>query len=511
MRDNKIILLNFPPALDYSYSNKGGIYPSTAILLIGTLLKKNGYDVTIIDCAYEEKYLEILKDHVSKSNVLFVGMSVMTTQVPFALEASKVIKRSNKDVPVIWGGPHPTLFSEQTLADENVDLVVINEGAFTSLHLANRFKDGSSIEDIKGIGYKDENDKIHINSPAELEDLNELPYFDFSLIDIKNYIESNSISVYQREFPSFNEKLKVMPILTGLGCAYKCEFCINVILKRKYRARSAESIVAEVKRLQQDYGANTFLFLDEDFFINKRRVLEFVSLVEKEELHFNWRMWCRVDHFRDNYINPDLLERLSNIGYGSMVMGGESANQEILDDLKKGITPDQIINSLKLITATSIFPRYSFMVGLENETMQQIKKTYRLCLKMIKINPKVDIAGPFIFRLYAGSPIYNRLVNKYNLNVPDNLDSWVKHLKNEDAYTEMPWTPKQFQRMTKLLTFYSSYAFTDYAEVVRSPRLILHLFIGPLARIRLKYLFLKCPFEYWVRMMAGTILKLMAR
>lgn len=511
IHDNKIIMLNFPPALDYSYSNKGGIYPSTGILLIGTLLKKNGYDVTIIDCAYEEEYLEILKDHVSTSNVLYVGMSVMTTQIPFALEASKIIKRFNKDTPVIWGGPHPTLYPEQTLAGENVDIVVINEGAFTSLHLANSFKNGASIEDIRGLGYKDENDKICINPQAELEDLNELPYFDFSLIDIKNYIESNSTSVYQREFPSFKEKLKVMPILTGLGCAYKCEFCINVILKRKYRARSAESIVDEIKHLQQNYGVNTFLFLDEDFFINKRRVLEFIDIVEKEELHFNWRMWCRVDHFRDNYINSDLLKRLSNIGYGSMVMGGESANQEILDDLKKGITPDQIINSLELITETTIFPRYSFMVGLENETMSQIKNTYNLCLKMFRMNSKVDISGPFIFRLYAGSPIYNRLVIKYNLNVPDDLNSWVEHLKIEDSYTEMPWTPKQFKGITKLLTFYSSYAFTDYAEVVRNPGLILHLFIGPLARIRLKYLFLKCPFEYWMRMRAGTVLKLIAK
>ena len=510
-QDHKIILLNLPPALDYSYSNKGGIYPSNAILLIGTLLSKNGYAVTIIDCAYEEEYLEILKDNVSTSNILYVGMSVMTTQIPFALEASKVIKNSNKDIPVIWGGPHPTLFSEKTLADENVDIVVINEGAFTSLDLANSFKNGASLEDIKGIGYKDESNKIYFTPSAKLEDINELPYFDFSLIAIKNYIESNSSSVYQREFPSFKEKLKVAPLLTGLGCAYKCEFCINVILKRKYRARSAESIVNEIKRLQQNYGVNTFLFLDEDFFINKRRVLEFIDLVEKEELHFNWRMWCRVDHFRDKYINSDLLERLSNIGYGSMVMGGESANQEILDDLKKGITPDQILNSLKLITDTTIYPRYSFMVGLENETISQIKNTYNLCLKMFKIDPMVDIAGPFIFRLYAGSPIYNRLIAKYNLNVPDDLDSWVEYLKKEDSYTEMPWTPKQFKDIVKLLTFYSSYAFTDYSEVVRNPRLILHLFIGPLARLRLKYFFFKYPFEYWMRMGAGTVLKLMTK
>lgn len=505
--DDKIILLNFPPALDFSYADKGAIYPSTAIMLLGTLLKKNGYDVKLIDCAYEEDYLDILMDYINKSAILYVGMSVMTTQIPFALEASKTIKKYNKNIPVIWGGVQPTLFPEQTLANENVDVVVINEGAFTTLDLAKCFRNDCDLSAVKGIGYKNEDNKICITPPHGLEDLNELPHFNFSLIDVKNYIASDATSVYQREFPWFKGKLKMMPILTGLGCAYKCEFCINVILKRKYRYRSAESIVEEIKRLQEKYGANTFLFLDEDFFINKRRTLEFVSIVEEEKLHFNWRVWCRVDHFMENYINPELLKRLCNIGYGSMVMGGESANQEILDYLNKGITLDQIINSLKLLTGTTIFPRYSFMVGLENETMEQIRNTYNLCLKMKKINPVVDIGGPFIFRLYPGSPIYNRLVANYNLNMPDSLESWVEYLEKADTYTEMQWTPKEFQEKTKLLTFYSAYAFTSYSEVVRNPKKILHLLFGPSARLRLKYFFFEYPFEYWMRIALRTIMK----
>jgi len=507
LHDNKIILLNFPPALDFSYAEKGVIYPSTAVMLLGTLLKKNGYDVSIIDCAYEEDYLNIIDNYINKLEILYVGMGVMTTQIPFALEASKTIKKYDKNIPVIWGGVHPTLFPEQTLNSEYVDVVVINEGAFTTLDLAKCFENNGNLSAVKGIGYKDKDDKICITPPQGLEDIDELPHFDFSLIDAKNYIDPDATSVYQREFPWFKDKLKIMPILTGLGCAYKCEFCINVILKRRYRPRSAESIAEEIKRLQEKYVANTFLFLDEDFFINKRRTLEFVSIVEEEKLHFNWRVWCRVDHFRENYINPELLKRLCSIGYGSMVMGGESANQEILDYLKKGITPDQIINSLKLLTGTTIFPRYSFMVGLENETIEQIRNTYNLCLKMKKINPMVDIGGPFIFRLYPGSLIYNRLVTNYNLNMPDSLESWVENLEKSDTYTEMPWTPKEFQEKSKLLTFYSAYAFTSYSEVVRNPQKILHLLFGPSARLRLKYFFFGYPFEYWMRIALRTVIK----
>lgn len=502
--NNKIILLNFPPSIDYSYINKGTIYPSTAVMLIGTLLKNNGFDVHIIDGAYNEDYLEVLNNYIKENGIIYIGMSVMTTQVPFALEASKIIKNNNKNIHIVWGGIHPTLFPEQTLSNQNIDIVVINEGAFTALELAKCLRDNGDLDAVKGIGYKDENNNIHITYPRDLEDIEELPQFDFSLINVENYISSNSISVYQREFPLFKEKIKIMPILTGLGCPYKCQFCINVILKRRYRFRSANSIVQEIKRLQQNYGANTFLFLDEDFFINKKRVLELASLAEKERLRFNWRMWCRVDHFKENYINSELLKHLSDIGYGSMVMGGESANPEILNGLKKGITPDQIMKSLEYLSGTTIFPRYSFMVGLENESIEQIKNTYRFCIRMTKINHMVDIAGPFIFRLYPGSPIYNRLVAKYNLSLPTDLDSWAEFIKKEDNFTDMPWTPKKFQKISKLLAFYGYYALSSNTGH-KHLKQILHIFLRKLSQIRLSYLFLEIPFEYWIHSIVRRI------
>jgi len=497
MDNKKIILVNLPPTLYYNYNKKGGIYPSSAIILIGTLLKKNGYSVEIIDCAFEEEYLHLLKKSLrSTQEVLFVGISVMTSQIPMALEASVLIKKSNRTIPVIWGGVHPTLFPEQTLANENIDIIAINEGAFTCVELAKKLENNGDLNSINGIGYKDESGHHIFTPPRKVEDINELPYFDFSLLNIHNYTDPNVTSTYQREFPYLNEKLRLFPILTGLGCAYRCEFCINVILKRRYRYRSAESIINEIKRLKRDYDANSFLFLDEDFFINKKRVLKFLSLIEKEDLHFNWRMWCRVDHFRTNYIDQDLIKRLAAIGNGSLVMGGESANQEILDYLKKGTTSQQIIRSLQVISETSIFPRYSFMVGLENETIDQIKNTYNFCLTLKKINPLTDIAGPFVFRLYAGSPIFNRLVAKYNLKLPKTLELWAEYIKKEETFTEMPWTPKRFNKITKFLNFYSTIALSSLEN--KNQKITKKSLFGLFARIRIRYFFFKFPIEFWI-------------
>ncbi len=499
MPSNKIVFLNFPPARDFSYANKGIIYPNNAVMLLGTLLRDNGYEVKIIDGAYDEDYLGILKDYLGREKPLYAGMTVMTTQIPFALEAAEVIKKHSKDTPVVWGGPHPTLFPEQTLNNENIDIVAINEGSATAVDLARCLRDNADLRTVKGIGFKDKNKGICINSPSDLDEIDKLPHFDFRLISIENYMGPSSTSIYQREFPFFKGKVKIMPILTGLGCAYKCEFCINVILSRRYRFRLAESIVEEIKRLQKNYDANTFLFLDEDFFISKKRTLELISLVEKEGLHFNWRVWCRVDHFKQDYINADMLKRLSKIGYGSLVMGAESANQEVLDYLKKDINVGQITDSLKLISGTNIFPRYSFMVGLENETIKQIKNTFNLCLRMKKINPRVDIAGPFVFRLYPGSPIYNRIVSRYNLDIPHNLASWVDYLRQADSYTELPWTARKFQKNLKLIIFYSGNAFSDNSQPLQNPKQILrHLLFNLLPKLRLKYFFFGFPFEYWL-------------
>lgn len=512
-----VVLVNFLPAPDASFEGKGRVYPATAIMLIGTYLSQNGYRVLIVDGAYHEDYEIKLRDIIHKEgpNILYVGMSVMVTQIPFALSASKIVKEITKDIPIVWGGPHATLYPEETLRDDNVDIVVINEGTITAYNLACALREGLELKGVTGIAYRDAQGRITVTAPSELEDISKLPFFDFSLIDIEQYLCPQSASVYKREFPHYNGELRIVPILTGLGCPYKCQFCINVILKRRYRFRSARTIVEEIKRLKGKYGANTFLFLDEDFFISKKRLFEFLSICEDEDLHFNFRTWCRVDHFKDSYLNKDTLKRMSRIGHVSIAMGGESANREILLDLQKGITPEEIINSLKIITASgkNIFPRYSFMVGMENESLEQIKNTYRFCLSMKELNPSVDIAGPFIFRLYPGSPIFDRIVRNYKIKLPETPAAWANYISCMGSYDEMPWTPEFFQKNKHLIEFYANYAFYvltgdaswDIKRLVKKVLIVL-------SRLRIKHFFFSFPYEYeifkFIRKRIGPFLKL---
>jgi len=494
-----ILLVNLQPSEGASYRHRGGSYPATGLLLIGTVLKAAGYSVTVIDGAYDSNYLEALDKTVRRNptQLLFCGFSVMTTQVPMALRASKVVKSASPGLTVVWGGPHPTLFPEQTLASPLVDVIAINEAAHTVVDLAHALVSGAALSSVKGIGYKPPARRPAFTPPAALDALRQLPHLDFSLITSARYLDAEE-TVYDNEFPQIAGRIRAVPILTGLGCPYRCQFCINVILKRRYRFRDAADIVSEIQRLKRSLKANTFIFMDEDFFINKRRALAFIDLALSKGLRFNWRMWCRVDHFKPDYIDGEVLARLERLGKGSLVMGAESASQECLDNLDKEITTDQIRHSVNLLKTTGIHARYSFMVGLENERLSQIRRTFDFCFELKAIHPAVDIAGPYIFRLYPGSPIYRRIVRQHDMTTPKTLEEWAPHLAGPaSAVTDLPWTPPDFQKSARLIEF-----LTDHAMPVRCPsggfKSLLAYLLGVVARWRLKHFLFTFPAEYWL-------------
>jgi len=436
----KVILINLPPTSRYDYSAAGTLYPATGLLAVGTILKGLDIDVRLVDGAIRSDYAEEALGLIG-DDVLMVGFSVMTSQVPMALYMSRLIKEKRPVVPIVWGGIHPILFPEQTVKSDYVDIVVTGEGHRATMELVDHLLGRMDIDRIKGIGFKDVSGEAVLTGQGESDDINALPHFDYSILgDSEIYLGSRS--VYSREIAVDNgEKVRIMPVLTGLGCCYKCQFCINVFLKRKYRFRPASSIIGEIKKLQRRYRANAFIFYDEDFLISKQRLLEFLDLIEKEGLKFYWRIWARVNYFRENYLTKDLILRMEKTGLRSIVMGAESGSQKVLDLIEKGIKVDSIPYSARLLNGTKITPRYSFIVGINGENKDDTLKTYKLCGDIMDINRRVDIAGPFIFRYYPGSPIFDKIVESYNIEIPRRLEDWRGALSNEGflRMDKMPW------------------------------------------------------------------------
>ncbi|MFQ6055214.1 MAG: cobalamin-dependent protein, partial [Methanosarcinales archaeon] len=132
----KVLLVN--PKLP-SLSREGIVIP-TGLLWIASYLKQNDCDIKIVNCHDQKNYKKIIKREINSS--LYVGISVMTTQVNSALSISDFVKEIDNSIPIVWGGIHPTLFPEQTLSGRSIDTVVVGDGEDSSLKLVNNFKKG---------------------------------------------------------------------------------------------------------------------------------------------------------------------------------------------------------------------------------------------------------------------------------------------------------------------------------------------------------------------------------
>ncbi|GAG23636.1 unnamed protein product, partial [marine sediment metagenome] len=203
---SKVILIN--PPFNINKENYDSSI-SVGLLSIASYLDSHNINVDIIDGVRQKDYLELIKEEIKDCS--YAGISVMTTQIPHALDICRLIRKLNSRCKIVWGGAHPSLFIEQTANHPLVDIVVYGEGEITM----NQIVKNKLLSEIKGIAYKENNKRI-INDPQELHNPAETDLFNWELMP-KEILEN----------------LYLIPSLTSRGCPHQCAFCINAILKNR--------------------------------------------------------------------------------------------------------------------------------------------------------------------------------------------------------------------------------------------------------------------------------------
>ncbi len=394
------------------------------LLVLGSYLDKNGFNVKIIDCTVELDYDAIMKDI---EDALFVGLSVNTYEVPSAYDISKYIKAHSK-TPVLWGGMHPTLYPGQTIASEYVDYIVFNEGDETILELAKNLMENKSIDEIKGLGFKKDG-KIVMNPMRPLLNVENLPNLNYELVDFKTHLSLTSQPTIIYE--------------SSRGCPYLCTFCWNVIVegRQTFRPKSAKKIIDEVEFLMNKYNVHNVTFVDDNFFVWKHRVQEFCKLIKERNLKFTWYGECRADYFRDNYINEEFLDMLWEAGLRHLVIGAESGSQRLIDEMKKGTKVEQVIHSAKVLSKYPIAINYSFIIGSPSETKEELYQTVKMMKNLRKLN-KNAYPNTFVLTPYPKSEMTQHLVENGILKEPKTLEEWTLD-ESQNVYTgryvDKPW------------------------------------------------------------------------
>lgn len=451
MENKRILLINPQPGIDWKYQKDDPVVgPPLSLLVVGSALRQSGYTVKIIDAAVEPLLNDLIKEEI-RYKPLFVGLSVMTSQVAAALMVADLVKQEEPTLPIIWGGVHPTLYPEQTLRDGNVDIIVRGLGEKTAVELSEALNKEKSLDKVEGVGFKMDG-RLYFTQEREFPaDMEKFPNLDYGLLEVEKYIN--------RKFEEWTDNwVRTLMVYGGIGCPYRCRFCINsVVYSSRYIYKPAEKLLNEIEYLMKQYRVSHINFRDEDFFVNQERVHKLLDGIKSRNLNFTWEANCRVNYFNDKYISRQMLKRLEESGCVRIGLGAESGVNRVLGILGKDITIEEIIRSAEISQNSRIVLGYSFMMAIPGETSDEMIATSKFILGLKKKNRRNYIIGPQIYRPYPGSKLYNQCLG-YGLNQPQNLRDWSNQYLRSDIIVnnglkKYPWIKNI--SFVKILHFYS--------------------------------------------------------
>lgn len=474
------VLFIYPPIGRFDIYNT-----PTGLLYVATVLKKDGYNVRLVDCSVESDYEEILKNEIRDTDL--VGVYAMSVHIKLLMPLLEKLKKINGNIKIIWGGPHATLFPEQTAKSSLVDAAVRGEGEEAMLEIVRGYESGKlDFRKIKGLSFKRDG-QIVTTADRDFIDMDKLPFLDWSLLN--------------KEVLS-GVKDKIIRVQTSRGCPYHCAFCINVVSKNgKMRYRDPEKVLDEIEYLYREYNIKRVGFRDEVFISNREQVKEIAAGLLERNIKITWLANPRVEYLKDSYIDDSYLKLLADSGCNKLSAGAESGSQRILDLLRKGITVEDTLNFVRRTKKFNILPVVAFLTGIPTETEEEQRQTLKLIRDILRIQPKAFINGPANFRPYPGGELYDMCIKKYNLTMPQSLEEWAKADILGGAHP--PWIKKMYFNQYIWTSIRAAlYYDSKYIRhiMVRNPiKAIFMIFIGIISKLRLKYVFYKFPLEFMLQ------------
>jgi radical SAM superfamily enzyme YgiQ (UPF0313 family) len=463
------------------------------LLCIATAVVQEGYDVKIIDQRVDPRWRSILEEELRKDPIC-VGVSSMTgPQLRYALEISKIVKDYG-NVPVVWGGIHPTILPDQTLRNEFIDFIVQGEGEETFLELVQALEGKKSLGTVKGICYKDHG-QIKDTGIRPFVDLNQQPPLAYYLVDLKEYLRVIS-GVGHLNF------------LTSRGCAYPCTFCFTGPFHSKsWRSMDSDLVVQRIKDFVQKYHVKGLTFIDNNFFTDIERGRTILKGLIREDLGI---VISKIS------IRPDTLLRMKDDDFALLEQAGcrrltiavESGSERIRALLKKPIDVPGIRELNRRLKNSLLVPSLLFMMGLPTETKEELAESVSLSLRLLDENPKAKTFFN-IYTPFPGTELFDIAV-KHGLHVPERLEDWGS-FNYRNLTQGAPWLPEEMRHIVEMLDFSTFFIgrgpfFQAYERTSLWVSLLCNLY-APLANMRVKHFWGRFPVEIKLAKLFGLYAK----
>lgn len=364
--------------------------PPLGLGYIAAVLEKDGNDVQFIEGAFYETDQDIA-DALKEFSPDLIGVSVMVSYHTKSLLLADCIKLNLPDIPVVFGGPHPSVLVEEFVSKACVDYVIAGEAEESMRLLAEGLSEPATFDptEVPGLHWGGGSAKNPMAVPCS--DLDTLPWPARHLMPMQRYRHQNNTVSLGMHGTNFN-------VMTARGCPYTCNFCDHTVFGYKIRYRDLDDVVDEIEEVSTRYNIVNFDVMDDTFTTSRRRVTEFCEKLIERDLKLFWS--CRL---RVNTVTRELLEVMSRSGCIRFSLGIETVDDIVLANIEKKITVDKVLQVLKWAKDFNMLTIGNFMIGNLGDSKTSVRKTIKFAVE----TETIDIPSFVVLTPLPGTPVFD--------------------------------------------------------------------------------------------------------
>jgi anaerobic magnesium-protoporphyrin IX monomethyl ester cyclase len=394
----RVLLINPPYSAEERYGkdlkNFGPLNEPLGLAYLASNLEKAGHEVLILDALALELSSDQICDYIKIANCDLIGITMLTPMYHRSIEVVNAVKNQFPIIPIVVGGPHPTILPEETLRENNaIDFVVVGEGEIILLNLVNALEKKQNTHNIEGIAYR-KKDTIVVNPPPSLiSDLDDLPAPARHLLPMDIYQITRSRTKSNHAYT----------VSVARGCPFNCAFCCRIFGK-KVRHHSVNRIIEEILSLIDNYNAKEINLEADTLTVNKKFISALCDALISSGIsrQISWTCESRIDT-----VDEELLLKMKEAGCWQTSYGVETGSQRLLELIHKDISIQKIEETFAITKKAGISIRAFYMLGIPTETKKESLATIAFAKKLDANWSQFTLFTPF-----PGTELYNMVVNE---------------------------------------------------------------------------------------------------
>jgi radical SAM superfamily enzyme YgiQ (UPF0313 family) len=438
-----------------------------ALVSVGSALDPLRYEVVIVDGRFEEDgpaaVLRALDDRT-----ICVGLTVLTgAPIRDALAVTRAVHGARPELPIVWGGWHPSLFPRECLEEEAVTAAVFGQGELTFRELVDCFAEGRPIQAVAGCAHRRQG-LVSRHADRDLLDINDLPAHNYGLVEVERYFKAKG--------------RRQLDYISSQGCRFRCTFCADpAVYKRGWTGLAPERMGQELETLWRRHHFDDLNFQDETYFTHRQRVVAVCEEILRRGLRFSWAATMRAD--QGVRLSEEDWTVCKRSGLRRVMVGVESGSQAMMDWLKKDIKLEQVFETAERMARHQISGIFPFIVGFPDESDESVEATLQVIQRLRRMSPDFEVSVYF-YQPYPGSPIAEQVWER-GYPRPQTLAEWAEF---DYVGSRGSWVTAEKWERVQRFKFYQRHAFGRIRHPAAVP-------LRWLARARLRTGFFRAPIE----------------